>query len=129
MDDTQLLAEHILFCAAKDSGGNCYPINIEEKKGNVYKALSLLELYGKTNPYAKGPMPIFTINELGKTFAANGAWSERQRMKDVEEKRHNEQVSILKYNTRITLFVGVLSALATVLTAIITAIIGKLFKQ
>lgn len=129
MTETKRLAERILFCAAKDSGGNCYPRDIEGEKGDVSDALSLLELYGKTNPYANGPMPIFTINELGKTFAANGALSERQRMKDVEEKRHNEQVSILKYNTRITLFVGVLSALATVLTAIITAIIGKLFKQ
>lgn len=120
MTDTERLAEHILFCAAKDSGGNCYPINIEEKKGNVYKALSLLELYGKTNPYAKGSMPIFTINELGKTFAANGAWSERQRMKDVEEKRHNEQVSILKNNTRITLRVGIWSIIATIIAALIS---------
>lgn len=129
MTETEQLAEHILICAAKDSEGNCYPCNIKGKKGDIYRALSLLELYGKTNTNANGPIPIFTINELGKNFAVNGAWSERQRMKDVEEKRHNEQVSILKYNTRITLFVGVLSALATVLTAIITAIIGKLFKQ
>ena len=125
MDDTQLLAERILFCAAKDSGGNCYPRDIEGEKGDVSDALYLLEIYGKTNPRANGPMPIFTINELGKSFVANGAWSEKERIKDTEEKRHNEQVSILKYNTRITLFVGVLSALATVLTAII----GKLFKQ
>lgn len=36
MTETEQLAEHILFCAAKDSEGNCYPCNIKGKKKETF---------------------------------------------------------------------------------------------
>lgn len=120
MTETEQLAEHILICAAKDSEGNCYPCNIKGKKGDIYRALSLLELYGKTNTNVNGPIPIFTINELGKNFAANGAWSEKSRLEALEEKRHNEHISSLKWNTYTTLCIGISSIIATIIAAIIS---------
>ena len=120
MTETEQLAEHILICAAKDSEGNCYPCNIQGKKGDIYRALSLLELYGKTNTSVNGPIPIFTINELGKNFAANGAWSEKSRLEALEEKRHNEHISSLKRNTYTTLCIGIFSIIATIIAAIIS---------
>lgn len=120
MTETEQLAEHILFCAAKDSDGNCYPCNIKGKKGDIYRALSLLELYGKTNTNVNGPIPIFTINELGKNFAVNGAWSEKSRLEALEEKRHNEHISSLKRNTHTTLCIGMVSIIATIIAAIIS---------
>ena len=120
MTETEQLAEHILICAAKDSEGNCYPCNIKGKKGDIYRALSLLELYGKTNTNVNGPIPIFTINELGKNFAANGAWSEKSRLEALEEKRHNEHISSLKWNTYTTLCIGISSIIATIIAATIS---------
>ena len=119
MTETEQLAEHILICAAKDSDGNCYPCNIKGKKGDIYRALSLLELYGKTNTNVNGPIPIFTINELGKNFAVNGAWREKSRLEALEEKRHNEHISSLKLNTYTTLCIGILSIIATIIAATI----------
>lgn len=119
MTETEQLAEHILICAAKDSEGNCYPCNIKGKKGDIYRALSLLELYGKTNTNVNGPIPIFTINELGKNFAVNGAWSEKSKLEALEEKRHNEHISSLKLNTYTTLCIGILSIIATIIAATI----------
>ena len=69
--DTERLAEYILLCAARDSGGHCYPNQLKQSRDDINKALSLLGVYGKINKNSKGPYPIFTINELGRELAAN----------------------------------------------------------
>lgn len=69
--ETERLAEYILLCAARDSGGHCYPNQLKQSKEDINKALSLLGVYGEINENSKGPYPIFTINELGRELAAN----------------------------------------------------------
>lgn len=69
--DTERLAEYILLCAARDSGGHCYPNQLKQSRDDINKALSLLGVYGTINENSKGPYPIFTINELGRELAAN----------------------------------------------------------
>lgn len=69
--DTERLAKYILLCAARDSGGHCYPNQLKQSRDDINKALSLLGVYGKINKNSKGPYPIFTINELGRELAAN----------------------------------------------------------
>ena len=71
MTDTERLAEYILLCAARDSGGHCYPNQLKQSRDDINKALSLLGVYGTINENSKGPYPIFTINELGRELAAN----------------------------------------------------------
>ena len=69
--ETERLAEYILLCAARDSGGHCYPNQLKHSRDDINKALSLLGVYGKINENSKGPCPIFTINEHGRELAAN----------------------------------------------------------
>lgn len=69
--ETERLAEYILLCAARDSGGHCYPNQLKQSRDDINKALSLLGVYGEINENSKGPYPIFTINELGRELAAN----------------------------------------------------------
>ena len=69
--ETERLAEYILLCAAKDSGGHCYPNQLKHSSDDIDKAFYLLGPYGKINENAKGHCPIFTINKFGRRLAAN----------------------------------------------------------
>lgn len=119
MDDIKTLAENILLEAAKDCGGNCYPASITGSKEEIKKALSLIAIYGhKTQRLDNSPSPIFTINENGRRFVANGMWSGAETKEALDERRHQEQLQVqrennklVKLNIKTTVIVGVLSAL------------------
>lgn len=125
MTQIELLAENILMNAAKSNDGSCYPSQISSGKTEVYDALELLEIYGKTFPMTGGAMPIFTINELGKHFASTGAWSGKERVEILATERHKEQMGaqktnnqLVKWNMVITVVMGLLSVLVPILIAL-----------
>ena len=119
MDATKTLAENILLEAAKDCGGNCYLVSITGSKEEIEKALSLIAIYGRTaQQFGNSPSPIFTINENGRRFVANGMWSGGETNEALYERRHKEQLQVqrennklVKLNIFITLIVGFVTAL------------------
>lgn len=120
MDSLTLLAEKILLNAAKDTGGHCYPSQINATRIELDGALRLLEMYGRTFPISKGPMPVFTINELGKHFASTGAWSGKENAERIAAERHNEQMfaqhknnKLVKWSIITTILLGILTSLVT----------------
>ena len=121
MDKITSLAEKILFLAAQDPSGHCYPSQVTNNKVELDEALSMLEVYGRTRVQTSGAMPIFTINDAGRTFVAFGAWSEREHQMELESKRHNEIIDLAKKNNKYQLLaIGV---------AIIICIIGTILNM
>ena len=114
MNKVELLAEKILINAAKSNDGSCYPSQISSGKTEVYNALELLEMYGKTYPTAGGAMPIFTINELGKHFASTGAWSEKEKRENLQEERYNTSNQLIKLSIAVTVVIGIATIIVSI---------------
>lgn len=126
MDNTTQLAETILFAAAKNKGGHCYPVNIPPNttSQHLIAALGKLELYGTTNSNDEGVAPIFTINELGKHFASSGAWNEKEKREKISLERHNQQMAAANKNNRLIQW----SIVATVLIGMLSMLFSFLVK-
>ena len=120
MNNTKLLAEKILMNAAKDNGGHCYPSQIIANPIEINAALEMLEMYGVSSPQNArfGPMPIFTINELGRVFASTGAWTGKEREEKIATERHREQMAAQHKNNKLvkwSIIITTIFGLATLL--------------
>ena len=117
LSNTEALAQKILFHAAEDTGGHCYPSQVtNEDEEYLYSALSLLEPYGITHLTRKGVSPIFTINDVGRHFLIMGAWSGKMET----EKKNREQMELMKENNKLVKCSIIITILVEIITLLIT---------
>ena len=123
MDDITQLAERILLKAAQSEDGCCQAKEIITGKNSLDQALKVLAVYGTTNLRAQGVHPIFEINDIGRLFASQGAWTKQEEKEKEEEKRYNESVGLAKKGNRLvkwSIAVTVITGLVTLITTLLT---------
>lgn len=117
LSNTEALAQKILFHAAEDTGGHCYPSQVSnEKLTDLDAALRLLEIYGRTHLTKEGASPIFTINDAGRCFLNMGAW----RGKKETEKNNREQMKLMEVNNKLVKWSIITTILLGILTSLVT---------
>ncbi len=122
MDKSLLLAEKILITAARNPEGHYYPSENNASYKELDEAFKHLEIYGTCRIVKDGAEPIFTINSMGRIFASQGAWSEKERQERIAEERHQKQLKISTW----TLCTSIASIIIMILIAIISCSCNRL---